>query len=326
MNRPWVAIQRNPHSGTRSRGHHVLALIETLRTAGIRPRLFSRRDRLTQQLQLGDAQPPVCIVAAGGDGTVRDVFNRFPGLPIAILPLGSENLFAKSLGIPRSGHAVAEMIAAGNTRRIDLCALDFSAASSRENQAVSSEGGEPQRQGGRREALVERRFGVMASFGFDADVVRRTHARRSGHITKASYVQPILQSLRKYQYPRLRLFPDCSETPLTGRMAILMNLPAYALGLPVAESARCDDGLLDLRLFQRGSAFQMLRYVYKVAMKSHETLEDVQSVRASRFRVEADEPVPIQVDGDPAGWTPVEIRVLPSELEVFVPDGQTEKS
>lgn len=54
----------------------------------------------------------------------------------------------------------------------------------------------------------------------------------------------------------------------------------------------------------------------------HEELDDVQIARAQRVRIEADEPVPIQVDGDPAGWTPAEILVLPAALEVLVPDAE----
>ena len=60
------------------------------------------------------------LVAAGGDGTVADLVNRFPDVPLAILPLGTENLLARHVGIACDGRLVAEMIARGETRRIDL--------------------------------------------------------------------------------------------------------------------------------------------------------------------------------------------------------------
>jgi len=293
VNRPWVAIQRNPKSGAGSGRTQLLELIAHLRKHGLRPRLFSRRERLNKCLDDPQRRENLaCVVAAGGDGTVGDVINRFPGLRVAILPLGTENLLARYLRIPHSGQAVAEIIAAARTRRLDLCSVG------------------------------DRRFAIMASFGFDADVVHRTHARRTGHLTKFSYLQPIYHSLRKYRYPELRLYLDDAEVPVCGRLAILVNLPVYAMGLRVAESARGDDGHLDLRLFQRRSAFQMLRYLYKVSLGMHEELDDVQTAWAQRVRIEADEPVPIQVDGDPAGWTPAEILVLPSALDVLVPDAE----
>src|ERR1700684_2684450 len=119
MSRPWVAVQRNPSSGDGLKRAEILALCSELRRYGIRPHLFSRRDRLAERLDRPDGRNGlVCLVAAGGDGTVSDLINRFPDVPLAILPLGTENLLARHLGIPCDGRAVAEMIAQGSTRRI----------------------------------------------------------------------------------------------------------------------------------------------------------------------------------------------------------------
>jgi diacylglycerol kinase (ATP) len=102
-------------------------------------------------------------------------------------------------------------------------------------------------------------------------------------------------------------------------LGIVVNLPVYAMGLRIAPDARPDDGLFDLRLFEHGSAFQMFRYFYRVAANTHHSLPDVRTLAASRIRVESDVPAPIQVDGDPAGWTPAEVQILPSALDVFAP-------
>ena len=59
-------------------------------------------------------------LAAGGDGTVVDVVNRHPDLPLAVLPMGTENLLARFLGLPSSGRELAELIAEGCTRKIDI--------------------------------------------------------------------------------------------------------------------------------------------------------------------------------------------------------------
>lgn len=294
MPNPWVAIQRNPTSGLGSQDREILLLCTRLRKLGLRPRLFSRRERMDERFNRpAGREGLVCLVAAGGDGTIADLVNRFPGLPLAILPLGTENLMARYWGIPRDGEAVAEMIANGVTRRIDV-------------------------------GLVNgRRFTLMMSAGFDADVVHRTHGRRTGNISKWNYLQPILDSLRTYRYPELRLEVEEGEGAaprrMAGRMLILTNVPAYALGLTVAPDAACDDGLLDLRLFERPAGFQMLRYLYKVARRQHEGLPDVRIGRVRRLKITSDEPVPIQCDGDAAGFTPAEVSVLSGALSVVVP-------
>jgi diacylglycerol kinase family enzyme len=306
MTAPWVAIQRNPVSGAGAKRAEILALCKQLRRLGIRLRVFSRRERLAERLGRPDGRNGlICLVAAGGDGTVGDLINRFPDLPLTILPLGTENLLARHLGIPCNGQFVAEVIAQGITRRIDIGLLNG------------------------------KRFTLMVSAGFDADVVHRTHGRRQGNIRKSNYIQPILETLRTYRYPEMRVAVDeegppaggslsdsnvgASPVPLSGRLVVVANIPEYALGLPIAGSAVGDDGLLDLRVFQRPSAFQMMRYLYKVARRQHEELADVRVARIRTVRIDSDVPVPLQCDGDPAGWTPAEISVLPGALTLLVP-------
>lgn len=289
----WVAIQRNPKSGSGAGRHQLVELVRELKLLKFRPRLFKSRERLEAWMADADAGRKLeCIVAAGGDGTVGDVMNRHPGVRIALLPLGTENLLARYLHVPRSGTQVARMIAAGHVRVLDLCRLG------------------------------ERRFVLMASVGFDADVIQRLHNSRRGNISRFSYIQPILESMRKYAYPEIRLWVDDAESPRIARLAVITNVPIYALGLSVARCARGDDAVLDLRLFRRGSAFQMMRYLCNLALGTHERLWDVESLRGRKIRIESDVPVPIQVDGDSAGSTPAEICVLPGALEVVVPSAE----
>lgn len=290
MKRPWVAIQRNPTSGTGKRAGLLLDLIRELKRHGITPRMFANRSKMQSRLAEPSARENLlCVVAAGGDGTVGDVINRYPGLPIAVLPLGTENLLAKYLKIQPSGKQVADLIAAGSRRKLDVGQLNG------------------------------RSFTLMASCGFDANVVHLTHANRRGHIRKWHYGPPIWNSILKYKHPPLRIFVDDEPQPRVARLLMAVNLPAYAMGIPFAPQATGDDGRLDLCLFERGSTFQMMKYLGHVIAGRHQTLPDVTCLRASRVRIEADVAVPWQMDGDPAGFTPVDLRVLSSGVEVFAP-------
>src|SRR5262249_56287152 len=119
---------------------------------GLVPQVCWHRRELSEAIASG-REDVRCVVAAGGDGTLVEVLNRAPGVPVALLPLGTENLVARFCGIARSPRTLAGIIATGNVREIDVARAN------------------------------ERTFCLMAGAGFDAAVVHRVHARRRGHIT-----------------------------------------------------------------------------------------------------------------------------------------------
>lgn len=291
MSQEWIAIQRNPNSGRGRSRRNLLKLISALKRGGLRVRLFSRREKLDAALAAPERRASLrCLVAAGGDGTVRDLVQRYPDLPVAIFPLGTENLLAKYLQMTGPPEIAAAAVLAGRTLQFDTCEA----------------GGQ--------------RFLLMLSAGFDADVVHRTDARRTGNISKWSYLQPLWASLRKYTYPDLSIGIEGDSQPLAGKLAVVVNVPAYAMQLPVAAGADPTDGLLDLRLFQNGSPSRMMSYLYNIRRGRHESLPDVVSRRSASFRIESEVPVPVQIDGDPAGFTPVEVRISPQPMRLIVPE------
>ena len=285
-----VAILRNPTSGSGAGRIQILRLIRELRHQNLKPKLFSRRERLRDWMDSSaEAQDLQALVAAGGDGTVGEIINRYPDAPLAILPLGTENLLARFLKIPRCGQFVGRMIAAGQQQRIDVGEING------------------------------RRFTLMASLGFDAAVVHVTDGRRKGTITKRSYVLPILQLLRQYRFPAFRVWLDDAEEPLLARHAVIVNVPRYALGIEFASTAAPSSGLLDLRLFQHRTPFQMVCDFYKVFTRKHESAPGVVCRQIRSLRSEGDEPIPVQVDGDPAGTTPVDVTIHAAACLLCVP-------
>ncbi len=235
------------------------------------------------------------IIAAGGDGTLLDLVNRHPDCTLGILPLGNENLVAKHLMIPRNdGAQVAKIIARGQSRRFDIGQIG------------------------------NRRFTVMASVGLDADVIHRVHHKRTGHINRLTYVKHILAALWQQKYPELRVYVDDAQEPVVGRFVIVANLPVYALGLVITPHVREDDGLLHVKVLQKGSTWEMLRYFHSAQQGQLNACEHVVERTGKRIRIESDSPVPIQTDGDPAGSTPCEITILPAFCRLFVNDQTVE--
>jgi diacylglycerol kinase family enzyme len=231
-----------------------------------------------------------CLVAAGGDGTVGDLITRYPGVPLAIFPLGTENLFAKFLGIPRSGRRLADLIVAGSTRRYDVARIG------------------------------SRRFCLMAGIGLDAQMVQESHAARRGHIHRWHYFGPIWRAWSRAMHtPRLKIYCEGDPRPITGRSVFVMNQPAYALRFQIAANADGHDGRLDLRIYDWSSRWNLLWTAWRAWWGGWERLPNVTVCIAKRVRVESDSPVPVQVDGDPFGTTPVEIEVVPDAVEVYAP-------
>jgi diacylglycerol kinase family enzyme len=169
-----------------------------------------------------------------------------------------------------------------------------------------------------------RLFVLMVSCGFDADVVSRLHARRQGHIRHWSYMRPILDAVRNYDYPPITIhqtLADGSEQTVESRWLFAFNLPCYAFALGLAPDAQASDGLLDTCAFTGGSFWHGLRYLAAVTRRRHRELVDCRMARVRRLRIESARPVPFQVDGDPGGILPLEIQVLPGRMTVLTPPG-----
>lgn len=286
----YVAIQRNPHSGPRTRRQELLELIRELRRLGFTPRMFSRRERLRHWMDDERHRSRLeCLVAAGGDGTVDDLVSRYPGVRLAVLPLGTENLLAKSLGMTRSGRHLADCIAQGHTRWLDL--VEYG----------------------------DRRFCLLASAGVDAEIIRRVHLYRRGHASRWKYGWHILRSLGAYPFPAMEVLLDDDPVPLVARQVFLINHPAYALGLKVAADARSDDGLVNVWLFSRGGVGHTFGWFLAAWFGRLDRSADLVARTARRVRLSSLDRVPVQVDGDPAGTTPFELTVIPRALEIVVP-------
>lgn len=299
MTAPLVVIQRNPISGSGRGRIELVRLWKTLRNAGCRVRMFSSRSRLDDWVRQLPADSGLrCLVAAGGDGTAADVINRHPGIPVALLPLGTENLLARFCGLSRSGRRLAEVIL-----RNHVASLDSAVASGRS-------------------------FLLMASAGPDAAVVQQLHRSRSGPINRATYLLPLLRSLLLRRPLEYRVTADSLTTPCHGTHVLVTNIPRYGFGLAFSPEAVADDGLLDVRVYTGRSRRGMLLHVVclKLGWRIQEHL--VRRFRAREVSIEvspAERPqtgaVEIcQCDGDPGPPLPVTIRVRPGSICLMVPE------
>lgn len=289
-----VVISVNPCAGARWRRRQIAAIESSLAMAGYDVQVTTDLGKLADlTANAADEDAVRAVVAVGGDGTASSVRSHVPlDVPLLPLPLGTENLLARYVGQAATGAAVRDTLDRGVVIGLDL---------------------------GRANG---RHFLLMLSVGFDAEVIRRLHENRRGNITHASYVKPVVQSIRSYKYPELRLYcgENGSETSAACRWLFGFNLPLYAFGLRSAPQADGADGLLDVCTFQRGSLRSTVRYLWHVARGNHLVLADAALARCPRFRVETvgADAVAWQMDGDYGGTLPVDVDVLPGALRLLV--------
>jgi diacylglycerol kinase family enzyme len=295
-----VLVAHNPRAGTHSGQAILQSLRQRLTQQGYHCEIESDRDALTQHAtRLAALGQLRAVVAAGGDGTATDIWNRLPaGIPVVPLAIGNENLLAGYLGLVRQVEDVVHVIDQGQTTRLD---------------AGQANG---------------RLFSLMCSVGFDADVVRDVDEHRTGHVNRLNYVGAIVRTMSRYRYPKLRVsFPapsDLADGESVGwlsteaRWLFAFNLPCYGAGLPLAPEATAMDAKLDVRLFRKGSWWNGLGYLASVLLHRQHRLTSAAQWQVSRMRVESDVAVPYQLDGDYGGLLPLELEVVPQRLTTLV--------
>jgi diacylglycerol kinase family enzyme len=161
---------------------------------------------------------------------------------------------------------------------------------------------------------------LMAGVGFDAQVVYHLDRLRRGPIRFWDYLLPSAISFRDYSAHRLRVVLDGEEIfPEQRALAFVGNLAEYGTGFPVVPYARADDGLLDVCVLPCRSREELVRLFLLAAAGEHVRTEGVVYRRGRHVTIESPVEVPVQVDGDPAGHTPVQIDLLPVRLPFIVP-------
>ncbi len=288
-----VLLSVNPRAGARSGADRVVALESALADRGMVTERHTDIDTIAQRAQAYFEDGKLhTVVAAGGDGTVSLVLKHTPvGVPLAILPLGTENLLAIYYRMTISQERLAELICSGQTVSVDV------------GQANG------------------RLFMLMVGIGFDAQVVSEVDRRRTGHIYKWSYFKPILAAVRTYQYPAMRIRIDEQSFSEPVCWAFVANVPRYAGGLSIVPQADETDGLLDLCTLRRGRFWPGIKYLAAVVFRWHARLRDCEMKQAKRLRIEPVDgmAIPFQLDGDPGGDLPLDIEILPGRLRLVVP-------
>jgi diacylglycerol kinase (ATP) len=227
------------------------------------------------------------IIVAGGDGTVNGVINGTgtADVLLSVLPLGTMNVFAYELGIRSSQLKKCwEMIQLGRPRAVDLVLAN------------------------------QNYFVQLAGVGLDAMTVQATGLQMRKTIGPVSYLLSAAKVIGR-PAPTLSLrFEDHSES--AGCFVLVGNGRFYGGPFSLFQDARNDDGLLDVLIFEHQSYLDIFRYLQGVLIGNHTDLPDIEYRQVPSVQVVSEEPVPLELDGDVAGFTPVQFQIAPKKLQV----------
>jgi diacylglycerol kinase (ATP) len=230
------------------------------------------------------------IVAAGGDGTVNEVVNGLVGsnATLGLLPIGTMNVFAMELGLP--------------SRDLDLC---WSIIQSKKTRLVDLP------------SANQKHFVQLAGVGLDAQVVQETSSKLRRNFGPLSYLISAAQIAAR-QPPRL--FIESENASINeGSFVLVGNGRFYGGPFPFFKHAVIDDGLIDVVVFKRLGYLEIIKYLQNVVFSSEIHTPEVEYFQTRRLRVDSDETVPVELDGELVGNCPVEFGIHERALRVLAP-------
>ena len=254
------------------------------------------------------------VLLFGGDGTIHRHLGQLVklGLPLLVVPAGSGNDFASSLGLRRVRHSLAAWRAfcggAGNARAIDLGRITPCGQEPVDVQSGS------------------RFFCCVAGIGIDGAVAERANRMPRWLRGHGGYILSLAPAVFTFAPFTMKVqvasenadqWTTCSDQPTL--IATFANTPFYGGGMKIAPQAKMDDGLLDVCVVGAVHPFKLFCMFPTVYAGKHLSIKEVEYFQAVRARVETEHPMDVYADGEFVCRTPVEIALEHAALKVITP-------
>jgi diacylglycerol kinase (ATP) len=265
--------------------------------------LSERPGHLAELAAQAVAGGATALVVVGGDGTVHEVVDglaRAPGgdrIELGVVPFGTGRDFARSLRIPRRVDDALAVVLEGRVRTVDLGRATYTTPAG-EAQAY---------------------FANFAGAGISGGIAARANRTTKAFGGRLSFIWATLAVFSRWQPIEMTVTVDGAERRALLLEALAMNGDYTAGGMWVAPEASPEDGTFDVVLIGAFSKAEFVTTFPKIYRGRHVSHAKVEIVRARELRVDAPTPLPIVLDGEQPGTTPVRFEVVPSALRVRVP-------
>jgi diacylglycerol kinase (ATP) len=298
---PRVVFLVNPAAENGAAGRRWPELAHRAAALGLRgDALLSERPGHLTELAREAAADADLLVAVGGDGTVHEIVNGIAGLEVelAVIARGTGWDFVRTYGIPRKLERAVDVALNGRTREIDLGRVRYRGWDGRDGEAI---------------------FANVASAGMSGAVAKRANETSKALGGKASYAWATLAVFARWRNDEVTARVDGEEH--AGRMLdiIVANGRYLGGGMMMTPEAEPDDGRFDVLLIGDVTKRDLILTLPKIYRGTHLPHPKATLLRAARVEVDAPEPLPIELDGEQPGTTPVSFDVVPRALRLRVP-------
>jgi diacylglycerol kinase (ATP) len=244
------------------------------------------------------------LVVVGGDGSVHEVANglleagRGSDVDLAMLPRGTGKDFVRSLRIPSDLGAAIDVARSGRPRAVDAGRARY----------TSWDG-----------SAAEAYFANFGGAGISGAIARRANVSSKAMGGRMSFLWATIVVFAGWQSAPMTA--DVDGTERSGQMfeVLAMNGDYAAGGMWVTPDAEPDDGLLDVLLIGDVTKADFVRTFPKIYRGKHLSHPKIELLQGAVVRVDAEVPLPIVLDGEQPGTTPVTFELVPKALRVRVP-------
>jgi YegS/Rv2252/BmrU family lipid kinase len=261
-----------------------------------------RKKALRRHAAAAAARATDVVVAVGGDGAVLQVVQGVgeTATALGIIPMGTGNLLAMNLGIPKDLGRAVHVILEGRKRTIDL------------GHAVV----------GAKEWL----FSVACGIGFDAEVMRATSKSSKRRWGKLAYVASAIRASRRVRDVATAITVDGHETTIPAMQVFVANFGRTGLSFQPRRPVEPADGALDvivLRAPDRLAAIVAAWHAIRQPHEGHSGNGRAFRTKGREIQIQTKRKRLVELDGSVVGTTPVTVAVRPGALTVLVPASKT---
>jgi len=284
----------NPTAGRELAKKNLAEILDSLEKSGYEASAYATKGKgdATREARRATERGYDLVVAAGGDGTLYEVINGLSEqsyIPkLGILPMGTSNDFARSIGIPKSLEGALEVIKNGTTRKIDIGKMNS-------RYFINIAGG-----------------GVLTELTYEAPSKLKTALGQLAYYIKGIEKLP---SLRPYS---LTFEVDGKNKKEKALIFLVANSNTVGGFENLAPNARMDDGLFDVFILKSCNLMELARVMTLLTKGEHIKDPKVIHFQTDNLIVRAEEDVLINLDGELGGTAPSHFQMLKQHIEIIV--------